>query len=492
MRFTVPPYPVSDDRYIKRILRHSPSSLVELIAFTGAQLPLPRDPGRQEGLGVYGPWALADAAWISLGLGQEINRAPAQKRDLGLILGYHLALDDPVSQETKEEKLTRFLLRVAGQQFVWQVDEYSELSRSVALLRQTTPPEKLEVVGPAWEQEVLGCPVTDYVGLARFAWGAATGHRIPQLMGRFAPTAFAPADFSEFATLRSTDDVSTVLERHFVTDAQKLRASFPASPDPLLRRYTHNPLRATPLVSGYGDGYLIPVAAAVLAKAGLLGLYYTGGENNSPRGKAFTRDLGRLFEQYVARQLSLLTDATVHPEIPYKISKKETGKSVDWIVVFPNLVLLIEVKSYRPTAALRLGSENFTDILAARPGDAFEQIRKTDRLIADNHPAFAEIPHDLPRRGMVVTMEPFHLINTVELRAKIPDIGIPVTVTSIHELEQAVTITDVSLADLLLTDAQQQSALSLQQLFTGHEFLEHNPVLEQAWEAIPLPGNRRW
>lgn len=60
---------------------------------------------------------------------------------------------------------------------------------------------------------------------------------------------------------------------------------------------------------------------------------------------------------------------------------------------------------------------------------------------------------------------------------------------SIHELEQAVTITDVTLADLLLSDSQQQKTLSLQQLLTGHKCLEHNPILEQAWEAIPLPRN---
>ncbi|MFE9424117.1 hypothetical protein ACFYNO_14260 [Kitasatospora sp. NPDC006697] len=471
---------------------------MELIASTSARLPHPRDLREHEGLGVYGPWALADAAWISLALGQEINRAPAQQRDLAQILGLHLALDDPFYKELPEERLARLLLRVAGQQFTWQVDEYSELSRAVALLTQTTSPKPLKAIGPNWAQDVLGCSVADYVGLARYVWATATGTPIPQLKGRFNPDMMLdPVDYSPFTSLRSAADATAVLERHFVTDAARLRAAYPASPDPLLRRYGHNPLRTTPLVAGFGDGYLVPVPAAVLSKASMLGIYYTGGEANlTPRGKLFTTELGYLFEAYVGRQLDLLDNATVHSEIPFVGEKrKESGESVDWIVVFPDLVLLVEVKSARPNADLRLGAANYAKKLARTPGEAFPQIERTDRLIAEGNPAFAQIPAHLPRRGMVVTMEPFHLLNTAELRAGIqrtpnPVTGetIPITTASIHELEQAVTVTDTSLSQLLLTNPL-GGALTLQQLFGGHEFLEHNSILEEGWKAIPFPGH---
>ncbi|WP_188295581.1 hypothetical protein [Streptomyces sp. CBMA156] len=445
---------------------------------------------------MYGPWALADAAWISLALGQEINRAPAQPRDLGQILGSYLALDDPFYKESPEEKLTRLLLRVAGQQFTWQVDDYFELSRAVAILAQTSTPEPLKVIGPDWAQDVLGCSVADYVGLARYIWATVTS--VPDLKGRFIPDMMlAPADYSTFTSLRSAAEATAVVERHFVTDADRLRATYRPASDPLLRRYDHNPLRTTPLVAGFGDGYLVPVPAAVLSKASMLGLYYTGGEENlTPRGKAFANDLGPLFEAYVGRQLDLLDNATAFPEIKWQGDKKgENGKSVDWIVVFPDLVLLVEVKSARPNADLRLGAENYAEKLARTPGEAFPQIERTDRLISEGNPAFAQIPPQLPRRGMVVTMEPFHLLNTAELRAGIqrtpnPVTGetIPITTASIHELEHAVTITDTSLSKLLLADPP-NGALTLQQLFTGHEFLEHNPVLEEGWKAIPFPGH---
>jgi hypothetical protein len=228
----------------------------------------------------------------------------------------------------------------------------------------------------------------------------------------------------------------------------------------------------------------------------MLGIYYTGGEGgHTPRGKQFTVDLGHLFEAYVGRQLDLLNNVTIHPEIKWEGEKKGNGgKSVDWIVVFPDLVLLVEVKSARPNADLRLGAENYAEKLARTPGEAFPQIERTDQLIAEGNPAFAQIPAHLPRRGMVVTMEPFHLLNTAELRTGIqrtpnPVTGetIPITTASIHELEQAVTITDTSLSQLLLTNPP-GGALALQQLFEGHEFLEHNPILEKGWAAIPFPG----
>ncbi|GAA0694969.1 hypothetical protein GCM10010193_57090 [Kitasatospora atroaurantiaca] len=493
---SVPASGVPDSQYIRRIQRHSQSSLVELIASTSTRLPHPRDLREYEGLGVYGPWALADAAWISLALGQEINRAPAQPRDLGQILGFYLALDDPYYQESPEEKLTRLLLRVSGQQFTWQVDEYSELSRTVAIFTQTDTPEPLKAIGPGWAQDVLGCSVADYVGLARYVWATVTG--VPALNGRFNPDLMLTwADYSPFTSLQSSADATAILERHFVTDTARLRAAHRAAPDPLLRRYGHNPLRTTPLVAGFGNGYLVPVPAAVLSKASMLGIYYTGGEGGrTPRGKQFTADLGHLFEAYVGRQLGLLDNVTVHPEIKWEGETKGSGgKSVDWIVVFPDLVLLVEVKSARPDAGLRLGAENYAEKLAKTPGEAFPQIERTDQLISEGNPAFEQIPAHLPRRGMVITMEPFHLLNTAELRAGIqrtpnPVTGesIPITTASIFELEHAVTITDTSLSQLLLNNPP-NGALTLLQLLARHEFLEHNPILEKGWNAIPFPGH---
>ncbi|MFF3547513.1 hypothetical protein ACFYXD_37490 [Streptomyces platensis] len=71
--------------------------------------------------------------------------------------------------------------------------------------------------------------------------------------------------------------------------------------------------------------------------------------------------------------------AAVHPEIVYGRSK---ALSVDWIVVTEELVLLVEVKSVRPTAHVRLASEQRIDEVRRMLGRAYEQIDDTAALIA--------------------------------------------------------------------------------------------------------------
>ncbi|TLQ39237.1 nuclease-related domain-containing protein [Streptomyces marianii] len=490
MRHLLPSHPVPEHRYIERVLRHSTDSLVRLIAATSPGLPAVRDLGKRD-LSPYGPWALQDVAWVSLALGSETKPA-ATRDDLAEIVGLYLALDDPITHEPAGGlRLERFLQRVTHQQGGWQESDYAQLSRSVALLQQTPHPDGgLEVIRPGWDHELLGCSLTDYVGLAELVWACATLHPDPRRRGRFAVEWYPARDYVEFDHLRSPAQVKAVLRRHFATTKLRLRTSFPAGADPLVRRYTHNPLRARPLVGGMPGGYLVPVPAAVLGKATPLGLYYTGGDNNSERGKAFTRDVGHLFERYVGRQLALLTDAEVHPEVEYKLPKKQSGKSVDWIVVFPDLVLLVEVKSTRPGEALRLGAENFTTILDSQFRKAFKQVdNSADRIRSGAHPEFDHIPRDRPMVGMVVTAEQFHQINTSEHRSELPSTSVPVTVTSIQELEDAVTITGTSLADVLRASAAGGGA-ALRPLFQGHTFLDHNAVLEQGWSAIPFARPR--
>lgn len=489
MRHTVPSYPVPENRYIERVRRHSPDSLVRLIAATSAGLPAVRELGRQD-LGPYGPWALLDVAWVSLALGHD-GRAPATNDDLAEILGLYLALDDPINHTPPGgNRMEGLFQRVFHQQGDWQESDYAQLSRSVALLQQTPQPSDLEVIRPGWDHDLLGCSLTDYVGLAELVWACATTHPDPRRRGRFAVEWYPAQDYAEFGHLRSPAQVKTVLRRHFTTTKIRLRSHFPTDADPLVRRYTHNPLRSRPLVGGLPGGYLVPVPAAVLNRATPLGLYYTGGDNNSERGKAFTRDVGRLFERYVGRQLDLLTDAVVHPEVEYQLPKRQKGKSVDWIVVFPDLVLLVEVKSTRPGEALRLGGKDFTTILDDQFSKAFRQVAKSaDRIRSGAQPEFDHIPGDRQMLGMVVTAEQFHQINTPEIRAGMPSTTVPVTVTSIQELEDAVTITGTGLADVLRASAVGDGA-ALRPLFKGHTFLAHNAVLEQGWSAIPFARPR--
>lgn len=149
-------------------------------------------------------------------------------------------------------------------------------------------------------------------------------------------------------------------------------------------------------------------------------------------------DLGNLFEQYVGRHLRLLPGAQVLPEITYG-PKSARSKTVDWIVVLPEVVLLVEVKSAIPTEPVRLGTPDATDAIVGKLGKAVSQIDITAQLIADRDPALAGVPADRPVLGLAVTLEPFHIANAFSL---LPAGRTPVTVADAAEIEVLVTVTE--------------------------------------------------
>ncbi|MFF4265799.1 hypothetical protein [Streptomyces virginiae] len=477
--------PVSDREYVQRVRRHPPSSLLPLIAQVSSTLPTKIE-WQQERTGRYRPWALADAAWVSLSRGNEDRQRAATPDDLGEILAQYIALDDPIRHLPVGERLEGFLLRVAGQQFTWQEDDFSELTRSLAVLVQTQPTKPLKVLTGNWERDLLGCTLSDYVGLGQLLYGAAT-----HTGGRFNPEWLPDDELGRFEDLTSRVAVAAAIERHFSTGVEEERARFADglfTSDPMLRRYTPNPLRARPLVRGFGRDYLIPVTSAVLGKVSPMGLYYTGMERY---GEAFSQDLGELFEQYIGRHLRLIPGADVHPEIVY--GKKNGERGVDWIVVLPGLVVLVEVKSARPTAGLRLGPQQFAGKLTEKLEKAFGQINKSAGLINERHEAFTHIPNDRPTLGVVVTMEPFHLFNAPEFRSVLPATTVPTVVASASELEDAVVLTENSLEQALLAHIKQPppGGWSLRDLSQGRTAI--NPILDEAWAAYPwgaehLPG----
>lgn len=474
-------FPVTDREYVQRVRRHPPSSLLPLIARVSSQWSTKAE-WRQDSSGLYRPWALADAAWVSLTRGNEHRQRLATDDDLVEILAQYVALDDLYRHLPVGERMEGLLLRIAGQQFTWQEDDFSELARSLAMLVQTEPTKPLKVLVDGWERDLLGCSLRDYVGLGQLLYTAATARQ-----GRF-DLAWVPEDeLAVFEELTSHAAVKVVIERHFATDKGEERARVAGgllSSDPLLRRYTPNPLRSRPLVRGFGCDYLIPVTPAVLGKVSPMGLYYTGRDHYGEAFEAFTQDLGELFEQYVGRHLRLLPDAEVYPEIVYD---KDNKKSADWIVVLPSLVLLVEAKSARPTAGLRLGpQQEFGEELDKKLGKAVgKQITNTAKLIKDRHPAFAHIPNDRPMFGIVVTMESYHLVNTPEFRHVLPTTNVPTVVASASELEDAVVATHAGLEEAILAQIDQPppGGWSLRDLASGRDVI--NPILDEAWAAYP-------
>jgi hypothetical protein len=181
----------------------------------------------------------------------------------------------------------------------------------------------------------------------------------------------------------------------------------------------------------------MPVPDFVMWKPTPSGLYFTGLRR---WGEAFTRDLGKLFQSYVGRHLALVPGANLYPEIEYK-ENKNRKKSIDWILVFPDLVLLVEVKLARPKQAVQSGAQGAADALRAAFDKAFKQLDATHELIQARRPEFAHIPADRPTVGIVVTLEDFHVVNSplhqplYSRSTKLPTLAVP-----IEELEGIVCL----------------------------------------------------
>lgn len=468
---------ISDQEYVARIRRHRPSALMPLIALASATYSLGAW-RKSRSTFKYVPWALADVARVSLACGNEF-RNDASGQDLERILEMYTQLDDHFVRETADlDSLERYLLRTSGEQLTLQESPYQNLARTAAMITQTTATREPRCLRPGWDENLFGTSLSNYVGIAQLLWASAL-----KCGGRFDPAWLETPGMAPVLEVIPAVTFTTVTEAHFVTDATAFKEENKAArltSDPLRRRFEFNPLRGKPFLRGYGPGYLTPVSDLIPDKGSPLGIYYTG---VARYGNAFTQDLGDLFEAYIGRQLDLWPEAEVVPEIIYG---RDNKRSVDWIVVTDELVLLVEVKSVRPTQHLRLATDRRVEEVRRMLGRAYEQIDNTAALIASRQKEFTSIPADRPVQGLIVTMEPFHIVNAPFQRAQQPSTAVPVSVCSAGDLENMVTITDAPIGRLLIERASdpQRSTYGLNEAFAGHT-RTRNPVLDEGWNSYP-------
>jgi hypothetical protein len=464
---------VKDDEYIGRVRRHRPSSLLPLIAAEGARY-CENQSWLSSPYKKLTPWALADIARVSLASGNE-HRKDATPRDVLECAAAYVALAEPELGKTPDAA-AGFILRINSEQLALQKNIQNELGRSVALFDQTTAVRPLQVMHQGWAERLLGCTVSQYVGIGFILH---TGAKLNG--GRFSVDWIANNPHTEPITSEIPPDLmQNVLDTHFTANTayfkEKDRIEFPSQ----LRRFTHNPLTSRPVVSGVVPELLVPVPGQLVRKVSPLGIYYTGLDK---WGKPFADDVGDFFEQYVGHLLKLINGATVYGEIAY--GRRGNNKSVDWIVVCQQAVLLVEVKSARPIESVRIGSDEAWSELTKKLSPAFTQVEKTNELIAASDPEFAHIPNHLPRIGIVVTMEPMPSVNLHLIRSRFaPETSIPVTICPSEDLEWIVSLNGRTI-DSYLLDFLNDPAKAGWDVATdlGEADFGPNAVLNQAWAA---------
>jgi hypothetical protein len=472
---------VTDQEFVQRVRQHTPSSLLPIVARRGAEFA-DRKNYQNARAAVYAPWVLAEVARVSLVYGTEFNRKPATDDDLLSCCAAYQALYDPELKLKTPEALGHFLLRMGGQQLTFQQSYYNNLSRTVALLEQTDPRRPPKIATTGWPQRLLGCSLREYVGAAILLYTSAL-----KTKGTFDLEWLQQPQTEEITHEVSAEVLWRVIEGQFAADRGQFRELQQAAeaktgaPDGQFRRFSFNPLSGCPAVAGITGRLLMPVPAFVVRKASPLGIYYAGMEL---WGRHFSDDLGDLFETYVGRQLELIPDAVVLPEIAY--GRKKGELSVDWFVIFNDCVVLVEVKSTRPTEPIRLADSRLADALDKVLSRAVSQLNRSASMVRNRTDGFDVIPDDRPMIGLIVTMEPFYTVDTPFTRSYLPKCDIPFRVCGASELEHLVTVSDTSVGTLLLDHMNDtgKEGWSVGSALIGHAG-GPNKVLEKAWATYP-------
>jgi len=336
---------------------------------------------------------------------------------------------------------------------------------------------------------VLGCPLEVFVGAGFFLSVTAEKNA-----GFFHLDVLDREDLQSAFEEVPVSTVKTVLEGQFATSMGDFSRAVQnhKSPDPLSRRYEFNPLSESPFIRWQERQFLAPATALVLMRVSTLGLYFMGLKScgdDASRRHAFTRDFGDLFEAYVGRQLTHLEGATVVPQITYEGDQR----SVDWFIVWPDCVVLVEAKSSRLTQESRMGQDALESDIDAKLGKAFAQVKRSADLVRGKHPAFSDIPSSRPILGMVATLEPYFLVNSPLIRELLPDPSIPTLVVSSREIEELVAIGSSRSVEGLLQEIYsdpERSTWDLAQAIGDTDPGARNPILDEAWKHLPWQDRR--
>jgi len=478
---------VRDYEFRQRVRAHTPSSLLPLVAAAGARWDgrlseMLNWPGLKRGeVQKYMPWALAEVARTSLVFGTELNRKPATEDDLLDMLCAYSSLADPQLHRGEPDAAANFFLRISSEQLVYQQSVMNELARTLAMFEQTPVKKSLNVMTPGWAQKLLGCELGAYVGVAFLLLVAAKKNE-----GRFSLDWFdRPEFYSEEAPVHF-DVIRSVTESNFVTDPPRFKALQAAAPEVggETRRFGFNPLLSKPVIASVAPTVsLIPVPHLIVRKASPLGVYFAGMQRWDVD---FSQDVGTFLEAYVGRQLEL-SGGQVAPAAKYRRSGSD-AETVDWTVVFDDVVLLVEVKSVRPTEPVRVADSAAATELTRMLNKAIKQVDTTMQMVMERHPALEHIPNDRPMVGLVVTLEPFHTVNSPLLDRWLAKAAIPVSVCAVADLEHLMQIDDESVGTAVLTAVRDpdKAGWSISNA-VGHHGYGRNPVLDAGYEALPWP-----
>jgi hypothetical protein len=433
------------------------------------------------------PWGLAVAARESLLYGNEYRDKLVSERSIDDLMRRffnceatpHLLPGDPGF-------LLSIITPLLYEQFPWQESIFEELARSHALLIEGLDHVQTSVISTSSLAELLGG--MDF----RAAIGATFVLQVGayQNGGTYNRAWLSQSNFEEVLALFPKETLEVTARRLTATRGEfKKDYEHNSHGNKKLARYDYNPLVRTPFINFGRDLSFAPAPRLIMRTVTPGGLYYPG---ISKYGNAFADDMGRLFEHYIGRNLDLIDGAEVRLENVY--GSRGVKKSVDWFVVMPGLVLLVECKLKRLGLAARAGDSPLAADLTSSIERAYRQLEHSIQQMAAKTPEFSHIPTDRPIIALIVSAEPIYTGAAYLVERQLTSISsrnlsdIPVAAVSARELEMLVAYGDEA-EQLLLQRAHDRAPgdlISLRDLppSPGRE----NLILEKSWDSYRFPS----
>lgn len=377
------------------------------------------------------PWTAASLARESVAYGNAWRSARVTAKALARLGWLGLYQADPVVADGASSALDSAVVRYIYQQVPFtRFQPLPELARLIAVCERTDAEYAalgLEVIAEQTWIDLLGMPLRAFARAAFVVFSLARRND-----GIVDPAAFADPDLARFGL--TSDQVIRVFHEFLAGELAELKplCARGRHADPAMRRLDFNPLVAMPFVGLGGGRYVAPSIHLVEQRLSLTAIYYLGVTKYRTK---FARDLGKLIEDYVGRQLGQLGAGQLIGEQPYGKPGKG-GKTCDWLLALAQLTAIFETKAARIPLP---GQQDFPAYLAAVNRDVGDSLAKqipvTLGLIRDGDPMFAG--YDLPSEvhAFVVTAEPFLMVTSEFYRTQLPDPGCPYAVLSLGELE---------------------------------------------------------
>lgn len=459
-----------------------PSELVPAIACMSAGLGMP--PYSNKVRHSTPPWGLAAAARESLLYGNEYRSKLVDDKALLELMGkFQITTDLNDTDIQGKHFIINEVTRMTYEQFPYQESIFEELARSHAWMVEGLSDVETRVINEDSLAAMLdGVSLREAIGATFFLQVGAL-----QNGGAYLSSWLDQPNFSEVLKIYPRANIEKMAAR-LTTTPEGFRAAYKEHSvgSDRAARFDYNPLVATPFVD-LGDGPVAPATQLILRTVTPGGLYYAG---LAKHGKAFADDLGGLFEHYIGRQLKMLEGAEVLPEVVF--GKGGGDKSVDWFVIFSNLVILVEVKSRRLGPAARATDTVLMESLGETMGGARKQLKRTVKNLSHDHPAFADIPRDRPIVALIVTAEPYYtgaayLLDHEESvipGGSLPDV--PVAAVSARDMENLVTH-GADVEPMLLAEIAKSSGRAINLRDLGKKAGVENAILSKAWDAYPWP-----